>query len=49
MVADFVVSSRHHLGYEERVIITAAHCLPFIPPCHPTRYLEEQTYQRLLG
>jgi hypothetical protein len=36
-------------GHDERLIITAARCLPFIPPCHPARYLSEQTYERLLG
>jgi hypothetical protein len=32
-----------------RYIITAAHCLPFFPPCHPTSYLNERTYQAVLG
>ena len=31
------------------LIITAAHCLPFLPPAHPASYLQEGTYQRLLG
>jgi hypothetical protein len=34
-------------GY--RLIITAAHCLPFFPPPHPTSYLAERTYKALLG
>jgi hypothetical protein len=45
----FVVDCRQHLGFDERIIITAAHCLPFIPPPHPARYLNEETYQKLLG
>jgi hypothetical protein len=31
------------------LIITAAHCLPNLPPAHPFSYLEERTYQALLG
>src|SRR5262249_35643954 len=55
----FVVECRNHLGMVERIIITAAHCLPRLPPPyehllqlptpHPARYLEEETYKRLLG
>jgi len=45
----FVAERRNHLGGIERIVITAAHCLPFFPPCHPFRYLHEQTYERLLG
>jgi hypothetical protein len=45
----FVTARQNHRGHEERIIITAAHCLPFLPPCHPARYLEEETYKRLLG
>jgi hypothetical protein len=54
----FVVTRRGYLGREERVVITAAHCLEHarlanstegLPPCHPFRYLEEQTYPRLLA
>jgi hypothetical protein len=33
----------------ERIVITAAHCLPDLPPLHPARYLEEETYPRLLA
>jgi hypothetical protein len=35
-------------GYE-RWIITAAHCLPHLPPPHGLSYIEERTYPRLLG
>src|SRR6516162_9140712 len=45
----FVVALHHHVNGEERVIITAAHCLPKVPPPHPARYLQECTYGRLLG
>ena len=54
----FVVERRNYLGHEERIIITAAHCLEFaflandregLPPCHPGRHLEEETYSKLLA
>ena len=45
----FLVARRNHLGHDERIIITAAHCLPKLPSPHPARYLEEETYGRLLG
>jgi hypothetical protein len=31
------------------VVITAAHCLPRLPPAHPASYVEERTYARFLG
>jgi hypothetical protein len=40
----FVVKHHH-----ERVIITAAHCLPFLPPPCTVSYLKERTYKALLG
>ena len=30
-------------------VITAAHCLPHLPPPHAASYTEERTYQNLLG
>jgi hypothetical protein len=30
-------------------VVTAAHCLPVLPPAHPASYTEERTYARLLG
>jgi Trypsin-like peptidase domain len=33
----------------KRLVITTAHCLPHIPEPHPARYLEENTYGRLLA
>ena len=42
----FVVEHRNYLGHEERIVITAAHCLPVLPSCHPMRYLHECTYQQ---
>jgi hypothetical protein len=54
----FVVEGKNYLGRAERIVITAAHCLSHarladgtegLPPCHPGRYLEEQTYPRLLA
>ena len=32
-----------------RLVITAAHCLPFLPPAHPFAYPQERTYSTLLG
>jgi hypothetical protein len=34
---------------ERRYVITAAHCLPHLPPAFGHSYLEERTYPRLLG
>ncbi len=42
----FVVEARNQYY---RAIITAAHCLPHLPPAHPAMNLEEITYKRLLG
>jgi hypothetical protein len=33
----------------QRVVITAAHCLPFFPLAHPGSYLQERTYRDLLA
>ena len=30
-------------------VVTAAHCLPHLPPPHPWSYEEERTYGALLG
>jgi hypothetical protein len=30
-------------------VITAAHCLPYLPPAHPASYTHERTYANLLG
>jgi len=53
----FVVNYRHEyppfngkrMFVDERVVITASHCLPFFPPSHPCSYSEERTYENLLG
>jgi hypothetical protein len=45
----FVIRCQNYHGHEELVVITAAHCLPHFPPPHPAMYLEERTYQRILG
>ena len=41
----FVVQGPRH----QKLVVTAAHCLPFFPPCHGASYLEERTYPKLLG
>ena len=33
----------------DRVVITAAHCLPHFPPCHAASHFEERTYAKLLA
>jgi hypothetical protein len=47
----FVVNGRAYFadGPHDRLIFTAAHCLPFFPPCTSAAYLEEKTYKVLLG
>jgi hypothetical protein len=45
----FVVKSRNSNGGPERIVITAAHCLPFFPPCAPAASLQEYTYRDLIG
>jgi hypothetical protein len=45
----FAVEYRNYLGHIERIVITAAHCLPHLPPAHPAAYAEEFTYRALLG
>ena len=36
-------------GARQRLVITAAHCLPHFPPCATISHLEERTYQDLLA
>jgi hypothetical protein len=40
----FVIKHRH-----DRLVVTAAHCLPRFPPCHGASYLEERTHSELLA
>ncbi len=42
----FIVESQDAIN---QWIITAAHCLPYLPPAHPRSYTEERTYENLLG
>lgn len=37
------------LGPDRIVVITAAHCLPYLPPPMPASYTEERSYAALLG
>jgi|RhiMetdeSRZDD1v2_1073273.scaffolds.fasta_scaffold11590_10 hypothetical protein len=34
---------------ESRVVITAAHCLPNLPPAHPAAYTDARTYRSVIG
>lgn len=36
-------------GERNPVVITAAHCLPKLPPAHGFSYVEERTYPKILG
>jgi hypothetical protein len=45
----FVVGNPGRWPFAERLVVTAAHCLPYFPPCHSMSYLEERTYKALLG
>lgn len=36
-------------AFEQRFVVTAAHCLPFVPPPHLARHLEEYTFKKLLA
>jgi hypothetical protein len=36
-------------GAYERLIVTAAQCLPFLPPCGSISHVHERTYQSLIG
>lgn len=36
-------------GAFSRLVVTAAHCLPHLPPAHPASYTEERTYSNFLG
>jgi hypothetical protein len=40
----FVVKYAHN-----RLVVTAAHCLPLVPPAHGASYLHERTYRTLLA
>jgi hypothetical protein len=40
----FLVAAR-----DAPLILTAAHCLPRLPPAHPWSHTEERTYKRLVG
>jgi Trypsin-like peptidase domain len=42
----FLVASKSN---GRSVILTAAHCLPHLPPAHPASYTEERTYANLVG
>jgi hypothetical protein len=46
-----IVYERHDDGctFSDRPVITAAHCLPDLPPCHGMPDLEEKTYKKLLA
>src|SRR5262245_35880994 len=45
----FVVNSRNSIGLPERIVITAAHCLPSLPPYFSAVASWEYTFRNLLG
>jgi hypothetical protein len=44
-----ISDDQHIIQPADRFIITAAHCLPELPPPHPFSYNSERTYHALLG
>jgi hypothetical protein len=44
----FVVNQPYGVG-QIQLVITAAHCLPFFPPCASASYLHERTFQNILA
>jgi hypothetical protein len=36
-------------GEFDNLIITAAHCLPSFPPCHPASFTKDRIYKELVG
>jgi hypothetical protein len=34
---------------KSRIVVTASHCLPRLPPAHPAAFRHERTYAALLG
>ena len=40
----FIIQSGHN-----RLVVTAAHCLPHLPPCHGANNTDERTYPNLFG
>ena len=49
IVKDEEAARRWRWRRDERIVITAAHCLPFLPPCQSYAELEKRTYKALLG
>jgi hypothetical protein len=49
-IPDFetVQSRKRSHSVKSRLVVTAAHCLPHLPPAHACPHLEERTYQDLL-
>jgi hypothetical protein len=45
----FVVETSGRFGRRNRYVITAAHCLPRVPPRHGLSHTEERTYKKLLA
>ena len=45
----FLVADNTRPKTSPPLVITAAHCLPRLPPARPVSYAYERTYQRLLG
>ena len=47
----FVVSDEREssMSLPSRLVVTAAHCLPVLPPCASNSNTEERTYRHMLG
>lgn len=53
-VTDVPISLEHARGFViefggDRYMLTAAHCLPNLPPAHAASYTEERTFRNILG
>lgn len=49
LMHDFKTREWRSLKRSQSYIITAAHCLPHLPPCHGASYVQERTYPNLVG
>jgi hypothetical protein len=49
----FIIEERNRIArghfVERRLVLTAAHCLPKLPPAFTWSYTKERTYPNLLG
>ncbi len=44
-----LLKRKRTVSWNERLVVTAAHCLPRLPPCSPASFSYERTYNDFLG